>query len=225
MTLRTDLLRRTAFFCAQFNLTKPILLAPMAGACPPEMSAAVAKAGGMGGCGVLLMTPQSILGWAEAFRKDGGGAFQMNNWIPDRPPVRNASHERQVAQFLSKWHSDAPVYADLSMAPNFQAQFEAMLEAKPAAVSSIMGLYEEIFVEQLKANQIAWLAVATSVAEAKEAQARGADAIVAQGMEAGGHRGTFDPDKAESIMAGLFFAGSGCCGCCRSSRCRRRWHC
>ncbi len=204
MTSRTELRRRTASFSARFNLKRPILLAPMAGACPPALSAAVAEAGGMGACGSLLMAPQAIRDWAEAFRNAGTASFQVNNWIPDSVPVRNASHERDVVRFLRNWHADVPGQADLSKAISFQDQCQAMLEAEPTAVSSIMGLYSEAYVAQLKARSIAWIAVATTVAEAREAQARGADAIVAQGMEAGGHRGTFNPRRAEAAMTGLF---------------------
>jgi nitronate monooxygenase len=67
-----------------------------------------------------------------------------------------------------------------------------------------MGLYPPDFVAHLKARRIRWFATATTVAEALAAQAAGADAIVAQGMEAGGHRGAFDPAYAFDRMVGLF---------------------
>lgn len=79
-----------------------------------------------------------------------------------------------------------------------------MLEARPPVVSSIMGVYPPDFVRELKARGIAWFAVATTVAEAREAEAAGADAIIAQGMEAGGHRGCFDADAALTRQVGLF---------------------
>ena len=67
-----------------------------------------------------------------------------------------------------------------------------------------MGVYPPAFVEQLKARGIRWFATATTVAEARAAEAAGADVIVAQGMEAGGHRGAFDAAKADTSMVGLF---------------------
>jgi nitronate monooxygenase len=67
-----------------------------------------------------------------------------------------------------------------------------------------MGLYPADFVARMKARGVKWFAAATTVQEAKAAEAAGADAIVAQGMEAGGHRGAFDPATAESAMVGLF---------------------
>ena len=67
-----------------------------------------------------------------------------------------------------------------------------------------MGLYPPAFVAQMKARGIKWFATATTVAEAKSAEDAGADAIVAQGMEAGGHRGAFEAEKAEADLVGLF---------------------
>jgi nitronate monooxygenase len=79
-----------------------------------------------------------------------------------------------------------------------------VLAASPTVASSIMGLFPAPFVERLKARGIAWFATATTAAEARAAEAAGADAIVAQGMEAGGHRGAFDGADAERALVGLF---------------------
>ena len=87
--------------------------------------------------------------------------------------------------------------------PNFAAQCEAMLEAGPPVISSIMGLFPDQFVARMKATGIKWFATVTTVAEAKAAEEAGADVIVAQGMEAGGHRGTFDAAKAEESLVGV----------------------
>jgi nitronate monooxygenase len=87
--------------------------------------------------------------------------------------------------------------------PDFDAQCETFLELKPRVVSSIMGVYPERFVRRLKDAGIAWFAAATTLVEARQAQAAGADAIVAQGLEAGGHRGAFDHRDAENQNVGL----------------------
>ena len=87
--------------------------------------------------------------------------------------------------------------------PNFDEQCQALLRIAPAAVSSIMGLYPPSFVAELKSRRISWFATATTVADAKKAEAAGADVIIAQGMEAGGHRGAFDATKAEQQLVGL----------------------
>jgi nitronate monooxygenase len=197
-------LARAEAFCETYHLRVPILQAPMAGACPASLSIAVANAGGLGGCGALLMEPAAIKAWAAEARAGGNGGFQLNLWIPDPPPRRDAAGEDAVREFLRSWGPEvAPEAGDVTP-PDFAAQCEAMLDVGPTIVSSIMGLYPPEFVARMKARGIKWFATATSVTEAKAATAAGADAVVAQGMEAGGHRGAFDAAKAEAQMVGLF---------------------
>ncbi|GAB2903171.1 nitronate monooxygenase [Paralcaligenes sp. KSB-10] len=199
-TVRT----RADLFCKRYGLGLPILLAPMAGACPPSLSIAVADAGGLGSCGVLLMQAADIAAWVAEFRAHTQGVFQLNLWIPDPKPVRDARHEASIREFLSAWGPAVPADAADASPPDFSAQCEAMLEARPPIVSSIMGLYPAEFVKELKARGIAWFAVVSTVAEARAAEAAGADVVVAQGMEAGGHRGCFDASQAEIQQVGLF---------------------
>ena len=96
-------IRASTEFCERFGLEIPILLAPMAGACPPSLSIAVANAGGMGGCGALLFDPEEMKNWAAAFRSGSSGPFQMNLWIPDPAPRRDPAHETEVRRFLEHW--------------------------------------------------------------------------------------------------------------------------
>jgi nitronate monooxygenase len=203
MSSRPEIARAEAF-CAAYGLRIPVLLAPMAGACPPSLSIAVANAGGLGACGALLMQPAAIKKWAADTRAASNGAFQLNLWIPDPPPVRDASAEAAVRAFLGNWGPAVSPEAGDAAPPDFEAQCEALLETGPPIISSIMGLYPSAFVGRLKARGIKWFATVTTVAEAKAACDAGADAVVAQGMEAGGHRGAFEPAKAEAGMVGLF---------------------
>ena len=175
----------------------------MAGACPPSLSIAVANAGGLGACGAVLMKPAEISHWSDEFRKGSQGEFQINLWIPEPPPVRDFELEKQQCEFLSMWGPPVPSEAGDAMLPDFEAQCQTMLTIAPKVISSIMGLYAPAFVSELKARGILWFACATTVAEAKAAEDAGADAIVSQGMEAGGHRGAFQASEAERQMVGL----------------------
>jgi nitronate monooxygenase len=195
---------RAAAFCRRFGLRVPILMAPMAGACPVGLAAVVGNAGGMGGLGALMMAPDGIATWAEQFRGQSNGTFQINLWVRDPPPLRDGEHERRVRQFLGQWGPSVPPEAGDAAPLDFDAQCAALLAAGPHVVSSIMGLFPDNFVAELKARGIAWFACATTLAEARAAEAAGADAVVAQGFEAGGHRGAFDAGAAEHQLAGLF---------------------
>jgi nitronate monooxygenase len=194
---------RAEGFASRLGIRLPILLAPMAGACPPSLSIAVANAGGLGACGALLMKPEEIRAWGAEFRESSWGEFQINLWIPEKPPARDFELEKRQREFLATWGPPVPPEAGDAKLPDFAAQCDAMLSASPRVISSIMGLYAPAFVSELKARGILWFANATTVAEAKAAEVAGADAIIAQGMEAGGHRGTFNANEAELHMAGL----------------------
>jgi nitronate monooxygenase len=195
---------RANAFAVAYGLRLPILMAPMAGACPASLAIAVSQAGGLGGCGALLMKPEAIKAWASEVRAATNGGFQINLWIPDPAPVRDAGHEARVRVFLGQWGpAVAPEAAEVTPI-DFAAQCEAMLEAGPAIVSSIMGVYPPEIVARMKERGIRWLANVTTVAEARAAVEAGADAVVAQGMEAGGHRGSFEADRADTALVGLF---------------------
>ena len=197
-------LARAEAFCARFGLRIPILLAPMAGACPPSLSIAVANAGGLGAGGTLLMQPAAIAAWAAEVRAGTNGPFQLNLWVPDPAPTRDPAHEAEIRAFLAGWGPEVPPGAGDMTPPDFAAQCEALLDAAPPVVSSVMGLYPPDFVRRLKGRGIAWWANVSTVAEARAAEAAGADAVVAQGAEAGGHRGCFDAARAEAETVGLF---------------------
>jgi nitronate monooxygenase len=193
---------RVDSFCRRFGLEVPILLAPMAGASAPALSIAVMKAGGLGACGALLMQPAEIEAWTDELRTKGNGPYQLNLWVPDSPPSRDTGHERRLRAFLSDWGPPPAETAGDATPPDFAAQCEALLSAKPPIVSSVMGLFSSEFVAKLRRFGIAWFANVSTVAEAQAAEAAGADVIVAQGMEAGGHRGCFDASQAERRLVG-----------------------
>lgn len=191
-------------FCAQFGIAVPVLLAPMAGASAPALSIAVANAGGMGACGAVLMQPEDIVGWVQGVRAASSGAMNLNLWVPDPVPVRDAGQEVRLREFLGRWGPAVSPDAGDAVPPDFASQCEALLSVAPPVVSSVMGLYSPEYVTRLKRKGISWFANISTVAEARAAENAGADVIVAQGMEAGGHRGCFDASRAECEQVGLF---------------------
>ena len=201
-TVSNPLLRSEAF-AKQLGCTCPILLAPMAGVSGTALSAAVMKAGGVGGCGAVNLGPTQIKDWASELRARAAGPFQINLWVPDVPRPYNLEAEEKQRAFLRQWGPE-PYPFDYLALPNYEEQCRALLEARPKVASSMMGLFASHFVEELKSAGIAWWATVTTVAEARQAVAAGADALIVQGLEAGGHRGSFDPKEAVTHQVGLF---------------------
>jgi nitronate monooxygenase len=158
----------------------------------------------MGSAGVLLLQPDAITKWVADFRAGSNGSVQLNLWIPDPAPVRDAANEARLRAFLGNWGPPVPDDAGDATPPNFEAQCEAMLAAQPSVISSVMGLYPPDYVARMKQRGIAWVANVSTVGEALLAEAAGADAIAVQGAEAGGHRGAFDAARAEREAIGLF---------------------
>ena len=197
-------LARAEAFCRAYALEMPIIMAPMAGACPPALAAAVARAGGMGAGGMTGQSPDEIAHWAETVRAASNGPFMMNLWAPDPPPQRDRKHEAKVRRFLGEWGPEpAEDVADQPARLDFETQCEAVLAAGPPVVSSIMGLYPPSMANRFREAGIKWWATVTTVAEAEAAAGAGADAVIAQGMEAGGHRGAFDEAAGERQLIGL----------------------
>jgi nitronate monooxygenase len=196
--------QRAAAFCERFGLRAPVLLAPLAGSSAVALSRAVADGGGMAAVGALPMAPDEIVAWMRAFREHGDAPCQINLWIPEPSPPRDVAAERAMRDFLAAW--GPPAGEDAADAPlqDFAAQCDAALAAAPRAISSIMGVFPERVVARAKEAGIAWFACATTLAEALAAERAGADAIVAQGVEAGGHRGAFDATQAQRQGIGLF---------------------
>ena len=184
-------LEKTKRFCQEYELGIPIIMAPMAGACPPALAAAVSNAGGMGACGSLMLDSGQIRDWTEEFKSRTNGSLLLNTWVPNPEPLRDFHHEKQIIDFLTRFVPDmSNKFADISET-SFDEQCQAMLNANPYVISSIMGLFKPSFVNEIKKRRIKWFATVTSVSEAILAEEAGADALVVQGSEAGGHRGNF----------------------------------
>ncbi|MEW6384808.1 MAG: nitronate monooxygenase, partial [Pseudomonadota bacterium] len=172
---------RAEAFCRRFGVSVPILLAPMAGACPVPLSAALANAGSMGAMGAVLSSSADIGRWMDEFRTASTGPAQVNLWVPDPAPTRDVAAEAASRAFLAQWGPDVPASAADATPADFEEQFAALLAARPAVASTIMGVLLPHHVQQLKDAGIAWIACATTLSEARAAQDAGADAVVAQG--------------------------------------------
>src|ERR1700676_2775825 len=110
---------RAKGFADRLGIRLPILLAPMAGACPPSLSIAIANAGGLGACGTLLMEPEAIKAWSAEFRRQSQGEFQLNLWIREPVPVRDFELEKKQREYLAAWGPPVPTEAGDAVLPDF----------------------------------------------------------------------------------------------------------
>jgi len=173
---------RARSFCQRFSLCIPILMGPMAGSSPPALAAEVANAGGLGACGAMLMGADGIAAWAADFRARSNGAFQVNTWVPGHTPATNPADAKRLRQRLAARGVAMGPIEEMGL-PDFTEQCAAIIAARPPVASSIMGLYPPAVVDAFRRQGTAWFANVTSLAEAKAAEAGGADAIGGSGLK------------------------------------------
>jgi nitronate monooxygenase len=181
-----------------FQVELPILLAPMAGAVDSELAVAVAQAGGLGSLPCAMLDPAKAREQMTAFRARSQAKVNLNFFCHTPPELNNAREVRwreRLAPYYRELGIDPAAPVPTSMRQPFNEAFCAVVEeTKPGVVSFHFGLPEEGLLKRVKAAGCAVLSSATTVAEARWLEARGVDAIVAQGYEAGGHRGMFLSD-------------------------------
>ena len=188
------------------GITHPIIQAPMAGSSTPEMAAASAHAGALGSLGCAMMTGEAVT--ALSAKMAGLTNHGVNyNFFCHTPPVDNATANDTARQLLKPYFDGLELgevpEAKASNFPFDQAMCDVMLAIKPKVVSFHFGLPDASMVDELKQAGIVVMSSATTAEEARYLEAHGADVIIAQGWEAGGHRGFFlsDHDKAVGTMA------------------------
>ena len=187
------------------KLPIPIIQAPMVGASSFEMALAVSKAGGLGSFGAGAMTPADIEAEVRRFRTASDRPFGVNLFVLEAATPAAAEVDAAIER-LRPWYEglgiDPPAPPN-DFAPDFQAQFAALLRAAPPLASFTFERLRREQVEALRAAGTYVVGTATTVAEAKAWAEIGADAISAQGAEAGGHRGSFLA-SVEASLIGTF---------------------
>ncbi|VVE40022.1 2-nitropropane dioxygenase [Pandoraea eparura] len=181
----------------RLGLLTPIIQAPMAGTSTPGLAAAVSNAGGLGSIGVAAMPVDAARKAIHDTRALTHKPFNVNVFC-HAPATLDAARDAAWLAYL------APEFARFDAAPPATlseiyksfvadgAMFAMLLEERPAVVSFHFGLPSQDKIDALHAAGILLFATATNLAEARAIEAAGIDAIVAQGYEAGGHRGRFE---------------------------------
>jgi nitronate monooxygenase len=191
-------------FLRRLGVSMPLLQGPMAGeAARPALVAAVSNAGSMGAMGASYKSPQVIRDEIRAIRGLAAGRpFNINLFAPTQWTVETdkiAAYRKELGLAHEALGIDVP---DLPNAyeESFEAQFAVILDEAPPVFSFTFGLIKPDQVAALKSRDIMVIGTATTVPEAKVLEGLGVDAIMAQGAEAGGHRGTFLKDLDYSLV-------------------------
>jgi nitronate monooxygenase len=189
----------------QLGISKPIIQAPMAGVSTPAMAAAVSNAGALGSLGIGAATPEAARQVIRETRRLTDRPFNVNVFV-HQPALKDGAREAQWLEWL------APQFARFGVRPpgsiheiyrsflEDSAMLAVLIEERPAIVSFHFGLPGEAVIAKLRSAGILLMASATNLEEARAVAERDIAVIVAQGAEAGGHRGTFDPAREDEYL-------------------------
>lgn len=191
-------------FIERLGIQHPIIQAPMVGVSTPALAAAVSNAGALGSLGLGACDPAQAEALIEQTRALTARPFNLNLFC-HRPAPGDPAREARWLEYLR------PLFAEFGAEPpqglreiyrsflDDPQMLELLLDTRPAVVSFHFGLPEQGWIDRLKAAGITLLACATQLDEARRIEAAGIDAVVAQGYEAGGHRGLFEPSHDACI--------------------------
>jgi nitronate monooxygenase len=186
-----------------FGVQHALIQAPMAGVQGSALSIAVMRAGGLGSLPCAMLSAEQIRSEIETIRAATDRPYNLNFFCHTPPPPEVATTEREAAwrNLLSPYYAEygvdpSSIPAGAGRAPFSAALCDLIAPYRPPVVSFHFGLPEQALVQRIQAWGGKVLSSATTVAEALWLEANGADAIIAQGLEAGGHRGVFLPRQA-----------------------------
>ncbi|MFL0362691.1 NAD(P)H-dependent flavin oxidoreductase [Pseudobacillus sp. 179-B 2D1 NHS] len=187
------------------NLKLPVWQAPMAGVSTPELTAAASNAGVLGNVGAGYLSGEQTEEFIQRVKRLTNAPFGVNLFVPEQVKT---THEQVTAvhQLLSPFREQLGIAEDVDSIsfspPAFDEQLAVVLQEKVKVCSFTFGLPPKRAIEKLKENGIITVGTATTVDEALACEKEGMDAVVIQGSEAGGHRGTFQsPESLIGLMA------------------------
>ena len=192
----------------RLGVTIPVLQAPMAGVSTPALAAAVSNAGALGGVAVGATDAAGARTMIAAVRAATARAFNVNVFVHGAPrpdAARDAAWIDALAPSFRVYGAEPPaalrtIYRSFA---DDDAMLAALVELAPPVISFHFGVPAPARVRALRATGAVLLASATSLADARAAERAGMDAVVAQGYEAGGHRGVFDPAAPDERLGTL----------------------
>jgi nitronate monooxygenase len=193
---RTDMIELLA-------ITHPVVQAPMSGFTPPALAAAVSNAGALGSIGSAGLTPAMVREQVATLRQTTNHPFNLNFFVHTRPrtdPEATARVRAKLAPYFDEFGLGRVPEPKEPFATFDQERLDLVLDLRPRVVSFHFGLPDSSAVRRIKEAGCILLSSATTVAEARWLEANGADIVIAQGFEAGGHRGSFSGSPGAGMV-------------------------
>jgi len=194
--------------CERLGIQVPIIQAPMAGGpSSKELVAACSSAGALGSFGHAYTQPDEMKKQSEWVRARTDRPFGINLFVSAQPAPVDLVHQQAALAALGPWYAEMglplPEAAKPPYVPDLNAQLAAVAGIRPAVFTAHFGLIDEEWVRKFKSVGIRLGASATCIAEAGKFEALGFDFVIAQGGEAGGHRGTYLREPSEAMTGTL----------------------
>lgn len=195
--------------CDRLGIRLPIIQAPMAGGpSTPALATAVSQAGALGSLGFAYTQPEAMQRDAEAIRARTDKPFNVNLFVSGQPAPVEPSAQRGALEAVAGYYKELglppPEPVRPPYAPDLAAQLRAVEEIRPAVFTFHLGdLPQAGLLRRLQAQGVKIGGSATCIAEARHLEALGVDFIVAQGAEAGGHRGSYMRDPYDAMTGTL----------------------
>jgi nitronate monooxygenase len=190
-----------------FGIELPIIQAPMAGVALSDMVSAVSDAGGLGSLACALLTPEQIVQEVKMIRQKTSGPINLNFFCHQPPKVdvnRNTTWKCLLKRYFLELGLDPEAaVSGPSRGPFDSAMCDLVAELRPSVVSFHFGLPDKQLLARVRGTGAKILSSATTVHEGRWLESEGCDAIIAQGFEAGGHRGMFLSDDISTQMGTL----------------------
>jgi nitronate monooxygenase len=190
-------------FLELLGITHPVIQAPMSGFTPPQLAAAVCNAGGLGSIGCAGQPSALVREQVALLRQATNRPFNLN-FFAHEPPRTDPEATARVQARLTPYFEEfglGPVPEPKEPFPPFDAeQLELVLELRPRVISFHFGLPTQSAVQRIREAGCTILSSATTAAEARLLEANGADVVIAQGVDAGGHRGSFSGSPGAGLV-------------------------
>ncbi len=189
----------------QLKIAYPIIQGPMSGSSPPALVSAVSNAGGLGCLGAAQMTPEQLRTAISEIRAQTNKPFAVNLFAPENVTMPSSEMISRANEALNPFRRELGIAESPEFKPvqlSFAEQLAVVLEEQVPIFSFTFGILPAHIIQELKNNHIMVLGTATTMQEAKLLETSGVDFIIAQGSEAGGHRGSAPKTQIENALIG-----------------------